>query len=116
MGYDTMAMLAFWFVNMTMINRVLEGSFISATADMAVINNLGVFRSMELFGFISVSVPNMSMLTAGIPRLIKFDYSFFGGHGGFIQYSLFSISFAVAFLLFVIIIGGLISNFLNRVR
>jgi len=116
MGYDTMAMLAFWFVNMTMINRVLEGSFISATADMAVLEALTVFRSIELFGFIPVPVPNLTMLTSGIPRLIKFDYSFFGGYGGFIQYSLFSITFAVAFLLFVIIIGGLVSNFLNRVR
>jgi len=116
MGYDMMAMLAFWFINFTMINRVLEGSFIAVAADMAVIESLAVFRETELFGFLSFPVPNLSMLISGIPRLIKFDYSFFGGYGGFIQYALYSVSFAVAFLLFITIIVGLISNYLNRTR
>lgn len=115
MGYQTMGMLAFWFVNMTMINRVLEGSFISAS-DMNVINSLTVWRQLDLFGFIPIPIPNMSMIITGIARLIKWDYSFFGGQAGFLQYSLYAITFAVAFMLFVIIIGGLISNFLNRIR
>lgn len=115
MGYPTIAMLGFWFVNMTLINRVLEGAFITST-DMGIVNTLAVWRQFELFSFIPIPIPNMSMIISGIAHLVKFDYSFFGGNAGFIQYSLYSITFAVAFMLFVIIIAGLIGNFLNRTR
>lgn len=115
MNIGTITMLGYWFVNLTAINRVLEGSFISAT-DVAIMNSLAVFRQLDLFGFIPIPIPNMTMLITGIARLVKFDYSFFGGYAGFIQYSLYSITFGVAFVLFGIIIGGLISNFLNRAR
>ena len=115
MGYDTMAMLAFWFINMTMLNRILEGTFITAN-DIGVINQMTVFRQLDLFGIIPIPIPNMEMIITGVSRLVKFDYSYFGGTAGFIQYSLYSITFAVGFMLFVIIIGGLISNFLNRIR
>ncbi len=100
---------------MTLINRVMEGTFVTAT-DMGVVNQLAVFRQITLFGFIPIPIPNLEMIIGGIARLIKFDYSFFGGQAGFIQYSLYSITYGVAFLLFVIIIGGLISNFMNRIR
>lgn len=108
-------MLAFWFVNLTAINRVLEGTFITAN-DVSVLNALTVWRQMTLFGFIPVPIPNVSMLTTGLARVVKFDYSFFGGYAGFIQYTLYSVTFAVAVILFFMIIGGLLSNFLNRTR
>lgn len=115
MGFPTITQLGWYFLHMTLINRVLEGQLITAN-EMGIINQLSIFRQITLFGYIPVPIPNLSMLTTGIARLIKFDYSFFGGQAGFIQYSLYSISFGIMFLLFVIIIGGLISNFLNRVR
>lgn len=115
MGYNTITMLGYWFLNMTLINRILEGSFITAT-EMGIVNSLAVWRQFELFGFIPIPIPNITMLISGLARLVKFDYSYFGGHAGFVQYSLYSITFGVAFLLFVIIIGGLIGNFLNRTR
>ena len=115
MGYPTIAMLGWWFLHMTLINRILEGTFISSS-DMGVVNQLAVFRQITLFGYIPLPIPNLEFITYGIARLIKFDYGFFGGQAGFIQYSLYSVTFGVAFLLFVIIIGGLVSNFLNRAR
>ena len=115
MGFPTITMMGWWFLNLTLINRVLEGQFITAT-DMGTVNTLSIFRQITLFGYIPVPIPNLAMITTGIGRLIKFDYSFFGGNAGFFQYALYSISFGIMFLLFVIIIGGLISNFLNRVR
>ncbi len=115
MGFPTIVMLGWWFLNMTLINRVLEGQFITSN-DMGVIKTMSVFRQITLFGYIPVPIPNLAMLTTGIGRLIKFDYSFFGGNAGFFQYAFYCVSFGIMFLLFVIIIGGLISNFLNRVR
>jgi hypothetical protein len=113
MGYETMTMLAYWFVNMTALNRILEGKFITAS-DVGVVNSLTIFRELDLFGFIPIPIPNMTMIITGVARLVKFDYAYFGGNAGFLQYALYSITFGVAFMLFVIIIGGLISNFLNR--
>ena len=115
MGYQTIAMLGWWFLHMTLINRVMEGTFVTA-GDMGVVNQLAVFRQITLFGFIPIPITNLSMIVTGIARLIKWDYSFFGGQAGFIQYSLYCVTYAIAFLLFVIIIGGLISNFMNRSR
>lgn len=114
MNFGTITMLGFWFVNMTAINRVLEGTFITA-ADVGVLNTMG-FRVITLFGYIPIPILNVQAIAVGMGRLMKFDYSFFGGNAGFIQYMLYSVSFAVAVTLFLIIIGGLISNFLNRVR
>lgn len=111
----TIGMMAYWFINFTLINRILEGQMI-ASADMAVLNSVVAFRPFSLFGIINFSVPNFEMLTSGIPRLMKFDYSFFGGYGGYAAYMLYSISFGVAFMLFVLIIGSLVSNYLNRSR
>lgn len=115
MGFQTITMLGWWFLHMTLINRVLEGQFITSN-DMGVVNQLAVFRQITLFGYIPVPIPNLNMLLGGVGRLINFDYSYFGGQAGFFQYALYSVSFGIMFLLFVIIIGGLISNFLNRVR
>ena len=115
MGYQTITMLGWWFLHMTLINRVLEGNLVTA-GDMGVVNQLSVFRQISLFGFIPIPIPNLEMMITGIARLIKFDYSFFGGQAGYFQYSLYSITYGVAFLLFVIVIGGLISNFLGRLR
>lgn len=115
MGYQTIAMLGFWFINMTAINRVLEGTFITSN-DIGILNSMSVWRQFDLFGFIPIPVPNMTMIINGLAHLVKFDYSFFSGQAGFVQYALYCVTFAVAFMLFVIIIGGLISNFLNRVR
>lgn len=115
-GYaGTITMLGWWFLNMTLINRVLEGQFITSN-DMGVVNQLSIFRQITLFGYIPVPIPNLSMLTSGIGRLLKTDYSFFGGQAGYFQYGLYAITFGVAFMLFVIIVASLISNFLNRVR
>ena len=70
--------LAFTYVGMTLINRIMEGRFITG-ADVGIINNLTVFQSYQIFGAFTVPVPNLLFLTEGLPRLVKWDYSFFGG-------------------------------------
>ena len=62
MGYDTMGMLAFWFVNMTAINRVMEGTFITAS-DVGVVNSLSIFRQLDLFGFIPIPIPSRRVVS-----------------------------------------------------
>jgi hypothetical protein len=106
--------LTFSFAGMTLVNRVLEGQFVTA-ADVSVVNAVILFREVSVFGLFTLPVPNMGFITQGLPHLVKWDYSFFGGNAAIIQYFLYSITAALAFLLFSMIIG-LLYNYFGRSR
>lgn len=113
-GYNVVGFLAMSFVGMTIINRVMEGVFINST-DVGILNNVLVFRPVNVFGLFQISVPNLDFLSTGIPHLIRWDYSFFGGNAVIIQYMFYSITAFVAFLLFVLMLG-VVFNMLSRNR
>jgi len=98
---------------MTLLNRVAEGAFIAA-ADVTIINTLTITRDQSIFGLFNVPVLNLDFFFIGIPRLVKWDYSFFGGNAAIFQYFLYSITFALTFLLFTIIIGMVSQMFARR--
>lgn len=106
--------LSFVFIGLTIINRILEGSFIAA-ADAAIVNSVVVFREISVFGLFSLPVPNISFITEGLGHLAKWDYSFFGGDAAIIQYFLYSITAMLSFLIFTLIIG-LLYNYFGRAR
>jgi hypothetical protein len=113
-GYNVVGFLAMSFVGMTIINRVMEGVFINST-DVGILNNVLVFRPINVFGLFQISVPNLDFLSTGIPHLMRWDYSFFGGNAVIIQYMFYSITAFVAFLLFVLMLG-VVFNMLSRNR
>jgi len=90
----------------------LEGSFITAS-DVAIMNTLTITHDQTIFGLFTVPVLNTDFFFVGIPRLVKWDYSFFGGNAALLQYFLYSLTFALSFAIFVIIIG-MISQFFSR--
>ena len=97
--------LSFIFIGLTLINRVLEGTFIAA-ADATIVNSVLVFREISVFGLFTMPVPNMSFITEGIGHLAKWDYSFFGSNSGaLIQFFLYAITAMLSFLVFTIVIG-----------
>lgn len=102
MDYKWIGFLGTCFVGMTIINRVLEGLWITGT-DVGIMNQLSITQKVDV-GFMSLPVPNMSFIS-GIFHMLQFDYSFFGGNAQLIQFAMYSISFMVAFMLFVTIIG-----------
>lgn len=112
MGYRLIGFLGFLFVGMTLLNRIMEGAMIAAD-EVGILNTLTITHDQHLFGRFSVPVINVDFFFTGIPRLIKWDYSFFGGNAAILQYFLYSITFAVAFGLFVIIVG-MVSQFFSR--
>jgi len=114
MSMRTIGILAFLFVGMTVINRVLEGAMIGSS-EVGILNQLTIFRELNVAGLFSVPVLNLEFLTVGIPHLIKWDYSFFAGNAGLIQYFLYSFTAAVSFGLFVMMLG-VIWNTIGRVR
>lgn len=102
--------LATIFIGCTLINRVLEGQFILA-ADTSIINSVVAFKEVNVVGLFTLPVPNMSFITEGIPHLIKWDYSFFGGNAVIFTYFLYALTAVVAFMLFGMIIGLLYQYF-----
>ena len=107
-------LVAFLFIGMTFINRMLEGAFVS-TGEIEILNDLTIMRSVNPFGLFPIPVPNISFFTSGIPHLLKWDYSFFGGNASLISYFLYVLSIVVTFLLFTYAVG-LVSQFLSRSR
>ena len=113
MPYQLIGFLAFCFVGMTALNRILEGAFITAS-DIGIINTLTITHNQSIFGLFNVPVLNADFFFTGIPRMVKWDYSFFGGNAALFQYFLYSLTFAVSFLLFIIIIGLVAQYFARR--
>ena len=112
MGLHFIGFLAFCFAGMTMFNRILAGQFITSS-DIGVLNTLTLMREVKIAWF-TIPVINTDFFFVGIPRLVKWDYSFFGGNAAIFQYFLYSMTFALSFLLFVIVIG-LIAQYFRRV-
>jgi hypothetical protein len=102
--------LAFLFIGMTILNRIGEGMF-GSLAEITTLNNLVVFREVSVFGLFTLPVPNMNYITQGLPHLVQWDYSFFGGSAALIQMFLYSLTVALGFVLFGMIIGLLYQYF-----
>lgn len=110
MSNNQIGLVAFLFVGMTLINRILEGVMIAA-GDVTIINQITIFRSLNVMGLFSVPVINISYFTSGLPHLLKWDYSFFTGNGGVIQYFLYSFTAMISFGLFILLIATLVNKF-----
>ena len=104
--------LAMAFAGLTMINRLAEGAFIAA-ADITIANTLTITRDQTIAGLFTIPVLNTDFFFVGIPALVKWDYAFFGGNAAIFQYFLYSMTFALTFVLFVIIIG-VVSQYFSR--
>ena len=112
MGYHMIGFLAFLFIGMTLLNRILEGAFITSS-DVAIMNTLTITHDQTIFGLFTVPVLNTDFFFIGLPRLVKWDYSFFGGNAAIFQYFLYSITFALTFILFIAIIG-MVGQYFSR--
>ena len=104
--------LAFCFISFTLVSRVMEGAYFNA-GDVALLNDLTVIRSFSVFNWFSIPVLNMSFFTVGLPKLIQWDYPFFGGGYEVFRYMLYTFSIGVVFGLFTLIIV-LASQFIRR--
>ena len=112
MGMHFIGFLAFCFVGMTMFNRILAGQFITGS-DVGILNTMTIMRDVKIAWF-EIPVINTDFFFIGIPRLVKWDYSFFGGNAALFQYFLYSFTFALSFLLFTIVVG-LIFQYFRRI-
>ena len=103
--------LAFLFVGMSLLNHLIGGLFITAS-DVSILNTLTITQDVKI-GWLTVPVPNTDFFFVGLPRLVKWDYSFFGGNAAIFQYLLYSLTFALTFMLFLAIVG-MVAQFFGR--
>ena len=111
--WQLIGFLAFSFVGMTWVNRMLEGAMIAAD-EISIMNTLTITHDQTIFGLFTVPVLNTDFFFTGIPSLVKWDYSFFGGNAAIFQYFLYSITFALTFALFIVIVGMISSIYQRR--
>lgn len=113
---DTLNMvgfLAFAWVGMTLINNVM-GAQLVTSSETAQLNKLMFTQEMNLIGIFHLPVMNFEFFTQGIPGLLKWDYSFFGGNAQIIQYLLYSLTAVMSMIIFGFLIGTVSSYFVRR--
>jgi len=106
--------LAQSWIGLTLINRIQEGTLLAAS-ETSFLNNLMFTQEFALFGVFKIPVMNFQFFTEGIPKLLKWDYSFFGGNAQIIQYMLYSLTAVMSLIIFGLVIG-LLYNYFNRLR
>ena len=111
--HQMIGFLAWCFVGMTLLNRILEGAFITSS-DVSIMNTLTISHDQSIFGLFTVPVLNTDFFFVGIPRLVKWDYGFFGGNAAIWQYFLYSLTFALTFMIFLAIVGMIAQYFARR--
>ena len=100
-------------IGLTIINRILEGRFLT-TSESSWWCSIQLFNEFKVFDLFTLPVINFQFFTVGIPSLLRWDYSFFGGNAEIIQYLLYTVTAVVAFILFCIMIGLLFNAFRAR--
>lgn len=104
--------LSLAWIGLTTINRIMEGQLTTA-AETAHLNRLMFTQELTLLDLWKLPVMNFQFFTQGIPSLLKWDYSFFGGNAQLFQYMLYSINALVSFIILGFIIGLLTSNIIR---
>lgn len=100
------------FVVGLLTSRILDGAFLGSV-DSSVVDSLTVIRAYNVLGLFTIPWLNFEFFTVGLPKLISWDFSFFGGDYAIFKYLFYVISMGVAWGFFVATIGVL-SNFWRR--
>ena len=112
--YNAIGFLSQSWIGLTIINRIQQQQLLTA-AETGWANYYAFTQEFKLFDLFTMPVLNLDFFTQGIPSLVKWDYSVFGGNAQIIQYMLFSMTAVVSLIIFTIIIGLLYSSF-SRLR
>lgn len=89
-----------------LISHVLAGTYFGSD-ESSVYNTLTVIRMYNVADLFTIPWLNFDFFTVGLPRLIDWDYSFFGGEAEIIRYFLYAISMGIVFGLLPIVVGAL---------
>ena len=96
----------------TLASHFMAGTFFGST-EQTWMDSLTVIRTYNVLGLFTIPWINPDFFTVGIPRLVSWDFGFFGGDYAIMQYFFYVITIGVAWGFFVVAIG-VISSFWRR--
>lgn len=106
-------MIAFFaFVAATFCSRLMGGAWFSAT-DTSTMNSLTVIKTVEVFNLFSIPTVNLDFITIGLPKLVSWDYPFFGGQAAIFKYFLYCLSIGIVWTILALF-AGVVYNFWSR--
>lgn len=105
LGFLIMAWLG-----LSVVNNILEGVILT-TAERSMMNNFLIFQPWNIAGLFTLPVPSISFLTVGLPALMEWDYTAFGGNAQIFTYLMYSITGVVAFLFFTVAMASAANMF-----
>lgn len=96
--------LGFIFLAGTIISLTFSGQWLGPN-DVGVLNALTPLTNVSVFGIWSLAVPNLNFFITGFKALTMFDFAFFSGEMGLLQwFFMFTIGAATVWGIFTIII------------
>lgn len=110
-GYEWIGWLATVFLGFTIIDRILEGSWIGAT-DIGILNQARITQNVS-FGFFSIPIPSTTYFQ-GIQKMLSGDYSFFGGNAQIFYFFFQTVTFMIGFAMLVLIINVAVNAIRSR--
>jgi len=97
-----------------LLSWMLNGMWFN-TATRAILGSLTAIKVYDIWGMFKIPWVNMDFFTIGLPKLLSFDFAFFGGTYGAIQYLLYIIAMGIVWGIVVVVIG-VIYSFWSRGR
>lgn len=97
---------AFMLIVGLLVSHVMEGTFFG-TRERALMNTLTVIKTQSVFGMFSIPWLNLDFFTVGLPRLINWDFGFFGGEAETIKYFFYVVSIGLVWGIFPVVVGVL---------
>lgn len=110
---NTVAFLATAFLGLSLINNIL-GKELVTSDEIGVFNNIMFTQTFEIFDLFSMPIINAGFFTQGIPHMLRWEYTFFGGNAQLIAYFLYSVTAVVALIVFMMAVGTIQSIFSRR--
>jgi len=90
----------------------MAGTYFGAK-ETTLFNTLTVVRTYNIAGLFTIPWINIDFFLVGIPRLISWDFAFFGGEAEILKYFFYTVSIGLVWGLFPII-AGVVSYALRR--
>ena len=95
-----------------LVSHIMAGTFFG-DRETTLFNTLTVIRSYNIAGLFTIPWLNIDFFLVGIPRLINWDFAFFGGEAAILKYFFYVIAIGLVWGIFPVV-AGVISWALRR--
>jgi len=97
-------------LGLMVVNNILKGFILSGTETTSM-NDFLIFQPWNVANFFTLPVPSIRFLTVGLPALMEWNYTAFGGNAQIFTYLMYSVSGVVGFIFFTVAMGAAANMF-----